>query len=177
MAKTKDQKKSVVSIYKDRIAKATSFVIVKPTKLTPNEVSQFRKDIFDFGANFSVIKNSLFKIALKESNIEGLELPSGEYAVLFMESNYIDPSKMLKKFSEAAKTKDKEPKVSLVAGYLENSLLSAEQVKELADMPDKKTSVGMILGVLDNAMSSVVNVLEDPVRSLATIIDLAYEGK
>lgn len=177
MAKTKAQKKDVVAEYKDKIAKATSFVIVKPSKLTPNEVAQFRREIFDFGASFNVVKNSLFKIALKESDISGLEMEAGEYAVMFMGQDYIQPSKMLQKFVDTTITKEKDRKVALVAGYLENALLSAEQVKELADMPDKKTSIGLILGVLDNAMSSVVNVLEDPVRSIATIIDLAYEGK
>ena len=44
-------------------------------------------------------------------------------------------------------------------------------------MPDTKTSVAMILGILDNAMSSVVNVLEDSPRSIATILDLAFKDK
>jgi large subunit ribosomal protein L10 len=145
--------------------------------LTPNEVNEFRKEVYDFGASFTIVKNTLFKLALKDAGIEGLGVDGGEYSILFLGENYINAAKSLKKFIETAQTKEKESKITIVTGYLENSVLSQAQVIDLSDMPDIKTSVSMILGILDNAMSGVVNVLEDSPRSIATILDLAFKDK
>jgi large subunit ribosomal protein L10 len=177
MAKTKNDKVVLVKEYKEKLSKAKGFVVLKPNKVTPNEVNEFKKDLYDFGASVNVVKNTLFKIALKDANIEGLTLDKGEFSVLFLDENYIEPAKLLKKFVENTKTKDKKDKISIISGYIENSVLTKAQVEELSDMPDIKTSIAMILGVLDMAMGGVVNVLEDTARSYVTILDLAFKDK
>lgn len=177
MAKSKNDKKKLVKEYETKIKEAKGFIVLKPNKLTPNEVNEFRKEIYDLGATFNIVKNTLFKIALKDAGVEGIEANDGEYSILFLGDDYINAAKSLKKFIETAKTKEKEDKLSIVTGYLENSVLTQAQVVDLSEMPDTKTSVAMILGILDNAMSSVVNVLEDSPRSIATILDLAFKDK
>lgn len=177
MAKTKDQKKVVVKSYKDKLEASNGFVVLKPYKLTPNEVNEFKKEIFDFGSSVNTVKNTLFKLALKDAKIEGIDVDGGEYSVLFFGEDYVNTAKSLKKFIENTKTKEKEDKISIISGYLENAVLTQEQVVELSDMPDFKTSMSMILGILDNAMSGVVNVLEDAPRSIATVLDLAFKDK
>jgi len=162
--------------YKDQVQKAKAIVVIKPSKLTPNETNDFRKEIFDFGASLNIVKNTIFKIALKENKLPEIsDLELGEHAVLFMGEDYINPSKALKKFAENTKTKAGDLKITIITGILDGQILSSEQVTELADMPSIQGSVSMILGILDQAMSSVVNVLEDPTRSYVTILDLAFK--
>ncbi|MEP7103533.1 MAG: 50S ribosomal protein L10 [Candidatus Dojkabacteria bacterium] len=177
MAKNKVQKKKLVKEYQNKIEASKGFIVLKPNKLTPNEVNEFRKEVYDFGASFNIVKNTLFKLALKDAGVEGLGVEGGEYSILFLGDNYINAAKSLKKFIETAKTKEKEDKLTIVTGYLENSVLTKAQVVDLSEMPDTKTSVAMILGILDNAMSGIVNVLEDSPRSIATILDLAFKDK
>lgn len=176
MAKTKVQKKELLNQYKDRILQYKGIVVVRPNGILPNEINEFRKELFDMGAQFNVVKNSIFKIALKESNLPEIEsLNAGENAVLFMGEDFVSPSKQLKKFVEATKPKDKDVKIELLGGILEGNLLSKEEATALSEMPDKKGSISMILGILDNAISGVVNVLEDAPRSYVTIIDQAFK--
>lgn len=176
MAKTKKEKKVLLDQYNKQIQDAKGFIVLKPTKLTPNESNEFRKEIFDFKSNWNVVKNTIFKMALKENNLPEIEsLNNGEHAVLFFSEDMVNPSKALKKFVENTKTKDGELKVSIVNGVLEGALLSADQVKELAEMPDVRGSIGMILGILDNAMSGVINVLENPIQSYMSVIDQSFK--
>lgn len=176
MAKTKKEKVALKNKYVKEIKEAKAIVIVKPSKLTPNETNEFRMNVFDFNANFNIVKNSIFKLALKEAQYpEVKELENGEHAALFLSEDIVNPSKSLKKFIEATTSKDGSIKVEIVSGILDGVLLSKEQVSELADMPDFNGSISMILGILDNALSGVVNVLEDPTRSYVTILDQAFK--
>lgn len=176
MAKTKKEKVALKDKYVREVKKAKAIIIVKPSKLTPNEANDFRMNIFDFDANFNIVKNTIFKLALAEAQYPEIkELENGEHAALFLSEDIVSPSKSLKKFIEATTSKEEGAKVEIVSGILDGVLLTKEQVSELADMPDFNGSISMILGILDNAMSGVVNVLEDPARSYATILDQAFK--
>src|SRR5690606_8052967 len=119
--------------YNQKIAESKGFIVLKPSKITPNEASDFRKEIFDFGSSFNVVKNSIFRLSLKENNID-LGLDKGEYAVVFLSEDIVGPSKSLKKFMENAKTADGESKIEIVSGILDGSVLTKEQVTELSEM-------------------------------------------
>jgi large subunit ribosomal protein L10 len=176
MAKTKKEKMALKDKYVKAIKDAKAIIVVKPSKLTPNEANDFRMNIYDFGAKFNIVKNSVFKIALKDAQYpEITELDNGEHAAVFLQEDIVNPSKTLKKFIDATTSKDGAVKIEIVSGILDGALLSKEQVSELADMPDFNGSISMILGILDNAMSGVVNVLEDPTRSYTTILDQAFK--
>ena len=60
MAKSKVQKKKLVKEYEAKIKEAKGFIVLKPNKLTPNEVSEFRKEIYDLGASFNVVTAASF---------------------------------------------------------------------------------------------------------------------
>lgn len=174
MAKTKEQKKDILKEYNSNISESKGFIVLKPSKVTPNEANDFRKEIFDFGSSLKIVKNSIFKKALKENSLD-LELGKGEFAVVFLKDDIVSPSKSLKKFIENAKTAEGDAKIEIISGVLEGNVLTQEQVTELSDMPDKAGSVSMILGILDNAISGVVYVLEDAPRSVVNVLDQAFK--
>lgn len=174
MAKSKEQKKDILEEYNSNIANSKGFIVLKPSRVTPNEANDFRKELYDFDASLKIVKNSIFKRALKENNLD-LDLDKGEFAVMFIKEDIVSPSKSLKKFMENSKTADGEDKVQIVSGVLDGNTLSKEQVSELSDMPDKEGSISLILGILDNAISGVVYVLEDAPRSVASVLDQAFK--
>jgi len=178
MAKSKIEKKALVEKYKSKLSASKGVIVVKPTKLTPNETNEFRRDLYDVNSEFNIVKNSIFKIALSELSLPEVDsLKGGEHAVLFMGEDIVSASKALKKFSDATKSKEGDLKIEVIAGILDGQLLSKEQAMEIAEMPDKKGSIAMILGILDQAMSGVVNVLEDAPRAYVSIIDQAFKSE
>jgi len=177
MAKTKKEKIVLMQSYDAKIKAAKGFVVVKPLKLTPNETNDFRKEIFDSKAELNIVKNSIFKLALKSNKLPEIsDLDNGEHAILFFQDDLVTPNKSLKKLIDSTKNKEGISKITIVSGVLDGQLLTIEQVNELADMPTIQGSIGLILGVLDNALSSIVNVLEDPVKSYLSIIDQSFKA-
>ncbi len=176
MARTKKEKKVLIDLYENRIKQSKAVVIVRNKGVTASEAVAIKQSLYDFDTKFNVIKNTLFKIALKNTELEGdADLDNYEHAAVFIKEDIVNSSKALKKFADELKDSSGSQKLELAFGYLDGVKLSKEQVTELAEMPDKQGSISMILGILDQALSSVVNVLEDPVRSYATIIDQAFK--
>lgn len=178
MAKTKAQKKELLDKYKDVVANSKGLVIVKTNRLTPNEVSEIRKDLFDFGAEFKTVKNTVFKIALEENKLSAEGIDEGSHNVMSFGEDIVNPSKILSKHINDTKVnteEEKYTKIEVVYGFLDGDQLTREQVIELAEMPEKEQSIAMILGILDQAISGVANVLQNPVQSYASILDQAFK--
>jgi len=170
MAKTKEQKQAILAGYKDNLSNAMGVIIVSPVGLTPNEASDFKMKLGELGSKFNVVKNTLFSLALKEAGLPELDtFEFGEHAVIFVEEDIAGTAKELKEFMKEVKEK-----LEIKGGILEEQELTVAQVEELSELPTKDQSIAMIAGLMTNAISATVNVLEDSVRSVATILDKAF---
>lgn len=172
MAKNKTQKTELLDSYLNKINSSKSIVFVKQKGLKVNALNDFRKTTFEMNSQVSTVKNTIFNLAMSRAGLD-TKLEGGSYLALFISDDVVNVSKTLKKFLVDFKD-NKNTELDIAFSVYEGSVLTKEQTEELADMPDKVTSVSMILGVLDQAMSSVVNVLEDPVRSYVAIINQAF---
>jgi large subunit ribosomal protein L10 len=171
MAKTKIQKQAMLAAYKARLKQATGVFVVRPKGLTPNEVSGFKRKLQGAGSTYGVVKNTIFALALEQSEMPKLDtLSFGEHAVVFINEDIANTAKLLQEFA-----KEQKDKVEILAGIIEGSSVTGEQVKDLANLPTKEQSIAMILGLLDQSIAGVANVLEDSVRSVAIIIDQAFK--
>lgn len=173
MAKTKDQKQAMLAAYKQYLQDSNGVIVVNPTGLTPNQVNEFKMKLSELGSQYHVVKNTLFKMALNEAGMPALEsFESGAHAVIFSGADIAATAKLLKEFMKA-----NEEKVTVDAAVLEGQVLDKAQAEALAELPSKEQSISMILGLIDQSLSGVANVLEDSVRSVAIIINQAFENK
>ncbi len=171
MAKTKQQKHAALEVYKEKIANSKALIFLRPKGLTALETVELKKNLFDLKSDMNVVKNTLFKIALKESNLpEIADLDLGANAVIFVGDDVAAVAKLVKEIS-----KPMEDRLQTGFGILEGSLLSKQQVVEIADMPSREVIMGQIAGILQSQMVGVANVLEDSMRSLVSILDQAFK--
>src|SRR5687768_6307405 len=97
MALSKEGKAKADEEYEVNIKEAKAMFIVSPKSVTPNEATKFKKALYENEASFNVVKNSLFRIALKNSNV-GLELEEGENAVIFSGYKISEVAKLIATF-------------------------------------------------------------------------------
>lgn len=162
----------MMDLYRNKLQKSNGVIVVEPNRLTPNEANEFKKSMVQLGSAYHVVKNTLFKLALKEAGLPEMDnFQNGMNSVIFIEQDVANTAKTLKKF-----IKDTEGKLIVKNGMLEGQLLSSAQVEALADLPTKEQSVAMIAGLLTNALAGVANVLEDSVRSVAYVIGEAKKA-
>uniref|UniRef100_UPI0025D9E959 50S ribosomal protein L10 n=1 Tax=uncultured Corynebacterium sp. TaxID=159447 RepID=UPI0025D9E959 len=83
---------------KEKIAGSNSIVLTEYRGLTVAQLSELRNNL-GFDVEYSVAKNTLFKIAANEAGIEGLdEQLTGPTAIAFIKGEAVDAAKVITKF-------------------------------------------------------------------------------
>jgi large subunit ribosomal protein L10 len=173
MPKTKIQKQNTVSELTDKVKSAKSLVFADYQGLTMGQLSELRKSLREQKAEFSVTKNTLLKIALREANIKASDeaFLQGPVATLFAYDDEITPIKALvKALKDAQKGKVK-------AGFLGDNYLDQNRVQALANLPSKLELQAQVVGVLVAPIRGIVTVLNGNLRNLAVVLDQIRQQK
>ena len=173
MPKTKIQKQAIVTDLTERVSKAKSLVFTDYQGMTMSQMQTLRISLEDLSAQFSVTKNNLLKIALKENGlkVDDDAVFSGSIATLFSYGDEIAPIKALTKALKDAgigKTK---------AGFLATEYLTDAQVNKLAQLPSKDELRAKVVGALGSPLYGIVGVLQANLRNLVYALDQIRKQK
>lgn len=166
MPKTKQQKIDIVADLRDRIAKSKSIVFADYKGMNMAQLSALRTQLEDLSAQFTVTKNNLIKIALKENGLKADDaIFEGPVATLFSYGDEIAGIKALAKAIKdngVGKTR---------AGFLNGEYLTDAQVNQLAQLPGKDELRAKIVGSLGSPLYGIVGVLQANLRNLVYALD------
>ena len=145
-------------------------VITRNLGLSVGQSTALRGKMRDAGASYKVAKNRLAKLALKDTQYEGLEdLLTGPTALAWS----TDPVAAAKAAVEFAKTNDK---LEIVGGAMGSTKLDAEGVKALAAMPSLDELRAKLIGLVNAPATKVVQLVNAPASKLARVF-AAYGDK
>lgn len=155
-----------------RLSRARSVVFADFQGMTMKQLSDLRSKLFDLEAQFSVTKNTLLELALKENNYTVPDnIKTGTTATLFSFGDEISPIKTLVQTL-------KEAQVGKVkAGFLGHDLLDSAAVLKLATLPAKGELQGKVVGTLAAPLYGMVNVLQGNLRNLVYALDQIKQKK
>lgn len=170
MALSKAEKKALVEEYKQRLSDTDALFVMQPKGINPNEASELKKKLYDSNASFNVVKNSLFRIALKESNIE-LEVDEGENAVVFTEGDFSAVAKMLSDFIS-----DTE-KAEFRAGVIQQAVITKDQFIALSNLPSREVLLAQVLSGMQAPITGFVRVLNGNLSGLVNVINAIKDQK
>ena len=112
-----------------------------------------------------VVKNSLFRLAAKETGISDLGgTLSGQLAVVTGQKDVSAAAKVVKTFH----AEFDKPKVKF--GFLNNQRLEPQEVATLADLPSIDVLRGTLLGLLNTPATTLVRLLQTPASQLARVL-------
>jgi large subunit ribosomal protein L10 len=135
---------------------AQGMLVVSFGGLTVKESEGLRGQLAAKGVKFSMVRNSLAQVALKERGIEMPETAfSGNTGVAYGKAEAaIHAAKLL----TSAELK-KAGKVKIRVGLLEGKVLGAKDAEALAGVPDRATLQAKILGCLSGPPRGLVAVI------------------
>ena len=142
------------------------------TGLTVEKAIIFRREMRKVGVHVEVAKNTLLRLAMKDSGYEIL-LPylDGPTAILIPNEEEIAPAKILEAFIREHKL----PVVKLAC--LDGKIYGEDEVKQLAKLPPRDVLLGMLLRVLQGPLAQLAGVLNAPLRDLANVLEQVSEKK
>ncbi len=170
MPKTRQQKEEILNKVLENIKNSKSVVFANFEGLKVKEVEELRKKCKEAGVEYFVAKKTLLKKALEEEGYSDYDLP-GEVGSAFSMEDEVAAAKVLNDFA-----KDHE-QLQFIAGILENNMIDAEGVKNLAKLPSKDELLAKMVGSLKAPVSGFVNVLSGNLRGLVQVLNAIKEQK
>ena len=151
----REQKRSEVATLKGTFSTAKSAVVLGFKGLTVVKDTTFRKSIRESKAQYRVSKNTLLKLAVKESPFEGLsEFFKGATAVATTEHDVVALAKAVNNF-----LKD-NPAASLKGAILDGRAVDAAEFKIIAELPSREILIGKLLYLMQYPISGLAVALE-----------------
>lgn len=145
-------------------------VITRNLGMTVAQSTALRGKIRDAGATFKVAKNRLAKLAIKDTDYEGLdEFFTGPTAI----ASSVDPVAAAKAVVDFAKTTDR---IEIVGGSMGTQVLTPEGVKALASMPSLDELRAKLVGLVQAPATKIAQLSTAPAAKLARVFG-AYAAK
>lgn len=165
MARLVDKERKLKQ-YKEDIENAKVAVVAEYRGLNVAQLTDLRRQLYKQDAKFTIIKNTIFKRAIKGTDGEALEdYFQGPMAVLFGFADEIAPTKTLKEFLQKAKIGE------IKGGYMAGQKLSQREVLDLADMPPLETLRAKLLGAINSPLAGLVMAIGGPQQALVNVLD------
>ena len=128
----RQEKAQIIEQLHEKAARASIAVVTDFKGMGVEEMTLLRVKLREAGVDYQVVKNTLARLALKETSHDVLNERLKENCAVAL--GYDDPVALAKALADFAKT---SKKLQLRYGSLEGKFLDEEGVKQLATLPSK----------------------------------------
>jgi len=168
----KTGKEQVVAELAEKLAGAKASFLADYRGLTVEQVNDLRGKLRAAGVDYRVVKNTLLKLAIKDTASECLvPMLSGPTAIAIALGDVVAPAKVLSEYAKA------NPKFELKGGALEGKALSLADIKALSDLPSREVLLAKMLGSMSAPATNFVGVLAAVPRSLVQVLAAIQDKK
>ncbi|HSQ97674.1 MAG TPA: 50S ribosomal protein L10 [Rickettsiales bacterium] len=155
----KEQKNTSIELAKNIFAENPVFILVGYKKLNAKGMSSLRKTLKSKGANLRILKNTLVKKAITDSEVKSLMENFKDQIAISYSSDAVSLSNALINFS-----KENEA-VDIKIGFMDGKVLELNTIKSLSS-----------LGSIEEVRAKFIGLLKAPGSKLARVLG-AYETK
>jgi len=164
----RSEKERVVAELADRLRSTETLMVADYRGLSMPEIEELRSRLLEAGARFTVVKNTLTKLAAEAAGTEQvLELIDGPTAIAFLEADG-DPAAVAKVLNETARAHDV---LVIRGGILDGALVGDTDIKRLATLPPMEVLRAQFAGAVVAPLTTVVGLFAAPLRDLVGVID------
>lgn len=175
MAITRQRKEENVTHLKDQLSQLKLMVMTDYRGLTVPEINELRANLRAEGITYSVTKNTLLRIAAKNTeNLAGIDPATfvGPMALAISTEDEIAPARVVFQY---AKQHDALEIVGAVTG--DGKVLTPAEVKALATLPTREQLIAQVVGTIAAPLSGLVGVMGANVRGIVTVLNAIKESK
>lgn len=162
--KVLEAKKQEVAAISDRLKNACAGVIVDYKGITVAEDTALRAELRKEGVEYTVSKNTMIGLAVKDTDLEGLSsCLEGTTALATSKDDYVAAARILCKFASAHKN------FTVKSGFLDNEVIGVEKIESLAKLPSREILLATVCNVFNAPIASFA-------RAVQAIVDKENGG-
>jgi len=135
------------------------------------ELNSLRNMLREKDAEYKIVKNNLFKLALEKAGYEGMDDHiKGPIAVAFAGEDVGEIAKILKNFAKEYEA------FSYSAGVLDRVIYNEDQIKQIADLPSLDVVLSQVMSMINAPSSGIAMGMNQVMASLARGINAVAEA-
>jgi large subunit ribosomal protein L10 len=152
-AKILSEKQAYVADLKAKFESAVSGCVVAYGGINVENDTKLRKELREAGVDYMVVKNTMLRLAVKGTSLEGLaEQFKGDTAIAFAhEEDPMSAARILCKYQDG----DKSKKFVVKAGFMEGKAMNAAETNAIAKLPNREGMLSMFAGALTSTLSGL----------------------
>ena len=160
-----EQKKQVVADLVERLNSSCAGVIVDYKGINVEDDTKLRKDLREAGVNYTVVKNTLLKRAIAETELNGLDaVLEGTTAIATSADDYVAAARILSKFADTHKN------FEIKNGFIDKEVIDVAKISGLATLPSREILLANVLGAFQALIAAFA-------RAIQAIVDKDGEGE
>ncbi len=142
------EKVTAVAELTERFQTSAGAVLTEYRGLSVAQLGELRQSLGEH-ATFSVVKNTLTKIAATEAGVAGdlTQMLSGPSAIAFVRGDVVEAAKGLRDFSKA------NPFLVIKGGVLDGKMLTPAEIVKLADLESREVLLAKLAGAMKASMA------------------------
>jgi len=169
---TKAFKNEKVEEIKESMAKAKVAIVTDFRGFSVADITTLRRQLQKEGSDYTIVKNTLAKIAIKDTPYELLtELLQGPSGLALGFNDQVAPAKVLTQFIKKAK------KGEIRGAVLDGVVLFSKDVQKLSELPSKEELYAKMLGSISSPAQGLVNTLNGVARALVIAMEEVRKQK
>jgi large subunit ribosomal protein L10 len=158
-------KAATVAELTEQFKGSNAVVLTEYRGLTVSQLTQLRTNLKDT-ATYSVVKNTLTKIAAREAGVTAFEGQlAGPSAVAFVTGDPVEAAKGLRDFART------NPALVIKGGYLDGNVLTADEVRRLADLESREVLLAKLAGAMKASLTKAAVLFNAPLSKAVRTID------
>lgn len=166
----KQYKIDEVGALTQKLKEQRNIILTHYSGIKVKELSELRRRLRAKGGEYKVVKNNLFKRALKEASSAQIDqYLKGPLGVVFTKNDLSDVAKVLKEFGR------EQEKFSFSVAVMDEVVYSEEQIKRIADLPSREIVLSQMLSLINGPTTKIAIGLDQIMASLARGIKAVAE--
>ncbi|MGC6456155.1 MAG: 50S ribosomal protein L10 [Coraliomargaritaceae bacterium] len=159
------EKQYLVEEVNTHLDKSSYVYLTNYERITVDEIAELRDVLAQHGAEFHVVKNTIFGVAAAARELPSMEEHlTGPTAIVIGGE---DPSGVAKSLGAFFKKKEK---IELKAGILDSKALSKSDIEALAKLPGLESLRAQLLGLLSQPSTGLVRVLNAVPQNIVNVL-------
>jgi large subunit ribosomal protein L10 len=166
LAISRDRKEELLAQYEQDVRKSRAVILTEYRGLKTPDLERLREIVRDADGGYSVIKLTLFKLALERA---GYPVPDnlldGPVAAGYC---YEEIPAMAKALRDFAKERDA---LVLTGGIMSDRILSSEEVVAMAELPPLDVLRAQLIGMISGPARNLAGVVAGGVRQVVNVLN------
>lgn len=161
----REEKQRLVAELQENMGRAKVAFLTRFTGLNVEKMTKIRQELKRADVELRVIKNNLFRLAIKGTDKESLtQKLEGPLAVAWSDADLVVPARLLTKFSKEF------PELQIVGASFNGKLWGPGDVQSWVNLPTLEEIRAKIISLIQAPASSLLRLLTSPGSRLAQLL-------